>query len=232
MHIYTYTSVSLSSTHSLSYNNSTAYFKASAIHCLLLQFPVSSRYPKILQYLLTSSSSFPCPALPPRKRPGFCCLGVWVSPGPIRTGYGKSRPHRDSIPDPPAHSESVYLVTPFHRSVLDGRYLRYKTVEWIPLLHDSNTWYAVVNSIMNLQASFCLVERLFYLFHCRCRGLLFHVILPMRHTFYRTALAEWSARHRGLYLQHYTSDIRDKHSCPRRDSHSWSQQLSGRRFGP
>ena len=32
----------------------------------------------------------------------------WV-PGPVRTG-GKSRPHRDSIPDRPAHSQSLYRL--------------------------------------------------------------------------------------------------------------------------
>jgi hypothetical protein len=33
----------------------------------------------------------------------------WV-PGPVWTG-GKSRPHRDSIPDPPARSQSLYRLS-------------------------------------------------------------------------------------------------------------------------
>jgi len=34
---------------------------------------------------------------------------VWV-PGPVWTG-GKSRPHRDSIPDRPARSQSLYRLS-------------------------------------------------------------------------------------------------------------------------
>jgi hypothetical protein len=39
-------------------------------------------------------------ALPPGKRPGTHCIGVWVDPRAGLEGYGKSRPHRDSIPGP------------------------------------------------------------------------------------------------------------------------------------
>jgi hypothetical protein len=37
-------------------------------------------------------------ALPPEKRPGNHCIGVWVGPRAGLDGCGKSRPHRDSIP--------------------------------------------------------------------------------------------------------------------------------------
>ena len=36
-----------------------------------------------------------------REIPGTYCTGGWVDPGPVWTG-GKSRTHRDSIPDRPA----------------------------------------------------------------------------------------------------------------------------------
>ena len=48
-------------------------------------------------------------ALYPRERPGTHFTGGWLAPGPVRTG-GKSRPHRDSIPDRPARS-SVAIPT-------------------------------------------------------------------------------------------------------------------------
>jgi hypothetical protein len=37
-------------------------------------------------------------ALPPGKRPDTDCMGDWVKPRAGLEGYGKSRPHRDSIP--------------------------------------------------------------------------------------------------------------------------------------
>jgi hypothetical protein len=39
-------------------------------------------------------------ALPPRKRPVTHCSGGWVGLRAGLDGYGKSRPHRDSIPGP------------------------------------------------------------------------------------------------------------------------------------
>ena len=47
-------------------------------------------------------------ALPPEKRLCIHCIGGWVGPRASPDGYGKSRPHRDSIPGPPARSESLY----------------------------------------------------------------------------------------------------------------------------
>jgi len=57
-------------------------------------------------------------ALYPRERPGTHFTGGWVGP---RTG-GKSRPHRDSIPDRPARSQ------PLHR-------LSYPAHGWNQVLH-------------------------------------------------------------------------------------------------
>jgi len=39
-------------------------------------------------------------ALPPGKRPDTHCIGGWVGPRAGLDGFGKSRPHRDSIPGP------------------------------------------------------------------------------------------------------------------------------------
>jgi hypothetical protein len=41
-------------------------------------------------------------ALPPEKRPGTHCVEGWVAPGAGLEGYGRSGPHRDSIPVPPS----------------------------------------------------------------------------------------------------------------------------------
>jgi hypothetical protein len=38
--------------------------------------------------------------LPPGKRAGARFIGGWVGPGDYLDGFGKSRPHRDSIPGP------------------------------------------------------------------------------------------------------------------------------------
>ena len=40
--------------------------------------------------------------------PGTLCIGGWVGPRAGLDGCGKSRPNRDSIPDRPARSESLY----------------------------------------------------------------------------------------------------------------------------
>jgi len=49
-------------------------------------------------------------ALYPRGKPYIHFTGGWVG---LRAGLdgGKSRPHRDSIPDRPAHSHSLYRLS-------------------------------------------------------------------------------------------------------------------------
>ena len=55
-------------------------------------------------------SSTTRPHFTPRKYPvPIVQEAGWVS-GPVWTG-GKPRPHRDSIPDPPARSQSLYLLS-------------------------------------------------------------------------------------------------------------------------
>jgi len=54
----------------------------------------------------------------PRERPGTHFTGGWVGPGLVWTGR-KSRPHRDSIPDRPAPSQSLYRLSyPAHKIII------------------------------------------------------------------------------------------------------------------
>ena len=62
-------------------------------------------------------SSTPRPRFTPRKDPVPILQEVGWTPGPVWKG-GKSRPHRDSIPDRPARSQSLYqLSCPAHISI-------------------------------------------------------------------------------------------------------------------
>ena len=55
-------------------------------------------------------SSTPRPHFTPGKDPVLILQEAGWAPGPVWTG-GKSRPHRDSIPDPPARSQSLYRLS-------------------------------------------------------------------------------------------------------------------------
>ena len=55
-------------------------------------------------------SSTPRPHFTPGKDPVPILQEVGWAPGPVWTG-GKSRPHRDSIPDRPARSQSIYRLS-------------------------------------------------------------------------------------------------------------------------
>ena len=60
------------------------------------------------------SAARPDRTLPPGKDPIPILEGAGWAPGPVWTG-GKSRPHRDSIPDRPARSQSLYRpIYPAH----------------------------------------------------------------------------------------------------------------------
>jgi len=52
----------------------------------------------------------PRPHLTPGKDPVPILQEAGWAPGPVWTG-GKSRPHQDSIPDRPAHSQSLYRLS-------------------------------------------------------------------------------------------------------------------------
>ena len=55
-------------------------------------------------------SSTPRPQFTPGKNPVPILQEAGWAPGPVWTG-GKSRPHRDSIPDRPARSQSPYRLS-------------------------------------------------------------------------------------------------------------------------
>ena len=55
-------------------------------------------------------SSTPRPHFTPRKHPVPILQEAGWAPGPVWTG-GKTRPHRDSIPDCPAHTQSLYRLS-------------------------------------------------------------------------------------------------------------------------
>ena len=55
-------------------------------------------------------SSTPRPHFTPRKDPVPILQEAGWTPGPVWTG-GKSRPHRESIPDRPARSQSLYWLS-------------------------------------------------------------------------------------------------------------------------
>ena len=56
------------------------------------------------------STTRPGRTLPPGKYPVPILQEAGWAPGPVWTG-GKSRPHRDSIPDRPARSQSLYRLS-------------------------------------------------------------------------------------------------------------------------
>ena len=56
------------------------------------------------------SAARPGRTLPPGEDPVPILQEAGWAPGPVWTG-GKSRPHRDSIPDRPARSQSLYRLS-------------------------------------------------------------------------------------------------------------------------
>ena len=69
-------------------------------------------------------SSTPRPHFTPGKNPAPILQEAGWAPGPVWTG-GKSRPHRDSIPDRPARSRSLYRL-----SYLAHKYYYYVHNTW------------------------------------------------------------------------------------------------------
>jgi len=64
------------------------------------------------------SAARPGRTLPPGKDPVPTLQEAGLSPVPVWTG-GKSRPHRDSIPNRPARSQSLYRLSyPAHNVVM------------------------------------------------------------------------------------------------------------------
>jgi len=68
-------------------------------------------------------SSTPRPLFTPGKNPVPILQEVGWAPGPVWTG-GESRPHRDSIPDLPARSQSLYRLSyPAHTFMIISRWI-------------------------------------------------------------------------------------------------------------
>ena len=87
-------------------------------------------------------SSTPRPHFTPGKEPVPILQEAGWTPGPVWTG-GKSRPHRDSIPDRPARSQSLYRLSyPAHPPIA-VRYLnvRIGITETLPYKDISCTSY-------------------------------------------------------------------------------------------
>ena len=72
-------------------------------------------------------SSTPRPHFTPGKDPVPIVREAEWAPGPVWTG-GKSRPHRDSIPDRPARSQALYRLSyPAHSFIMGGRKMEEQT---------------------------------------------------------------------------------------------------------
>jgi len=93
-------------------------------------------------------SSTPRPHFTPGKDPVPILQEAGWAPGPVWTG-GKSRPHRDSIPDRPARSQSLYRLSyPAHIGVpVNSHYCSSPQ-----LLQFLETWVFLINV-------YCTIER-------------------------------------------------------------------------
>jgi len=81
-------------------------------------------------------SSTPRSHFTPGKNPVPTLQAVGWAPGPMWTG-GKSRPHRDSIPDRPARSQSLYRLSyPTHYFLLYNYLFIYLFIESV-MLHET-----------------------------------------------------------------------------------------------
>jgi len=95
-------------------------------------------------------SSTPQPHFTPGKDPVPILQEAGWAPGPVWAG-GKSRPHRYSIPDRPAHSQSLYRLSyPAHKIVQSKKL---KTKNYHALFHDVILSGAVVASLQLLLVS-------------------------------------------------------------------------------
>ena len=77
-------------------------------------------------------SSTPRPHFSPGKDPVSILQEAGWAPGPVWTG-GNSHPHRDSIPDRPAHSQSLYWLS-YPAYTLHSNYEKYWNKNLLPSL--------------------------------------------------------------------------------------------------
>ena len=92
-------------------------------------------------------SSTPRPHFSPGKDPVPILEGGEWAPGPVWTG-GKSRPHRDSNPDRPAHSQSLYRLSYPAQSCIRSRLIKL-TACMGPCYNASNTRADNVSTVTN-----------------------------------------------------------------------------------
>ena len=89
-------------------------------------------------------SSTPQPHFTPGKDPVPILQGARWAPGPVWTG-GKSRPHRDSIPDCPCRSKSLYRLNyPAHNSNVNTTP---KLCEFKPRCHRNRSLLLLTNRV-------------------------------------------------------------------------------------
>jgi len=120
----------------------------------------------------------------------------WVL-GPVWTG-GKSRPHRDSIPDPPASSQSLYRLSyPAHMTrctALEFLYLYFIWKSNAIAVKLNKTWTHVNKSTFGL---YCLLStnclEAFHSVHFPYSNCIFHV--PIKCT-YTINMSKGSRSHR------------------------------------
>ena len=103
-------------------------------------------------------------ALLPGKRPGTYVTGSLVRPRADMDGCGKSRPHRDPIPDRPFRSESLYRLRyedkrPFVKPgrlwegsiKTDLRWNGCDGMDCIHVVHNGYKWRDFVRTVMSLR---------------------------------------------------------------------------------
>ena len=97
--------------------------------------------------------STPRPHFTPGKDPVPILQEADWAPGPVWTG-GNSRPHRDSIPDRPAHNQSLYRLSyRAHNFKIYLKHVRWKIVDRIYFAVCWDRWWAFVCAGMNLVLS-------------------------------------------------------------------------------
>jgi len=113
-------------------------------------------------------SSTPRPHFTPGKDPVPILQNAGWAPGPVRRG-GKSRPHRDSIPDRPARSQSLCRLSyPAHTQNM--QYL------FFPPLQQCCTNAPLYYVIPILSVVFFVFFKLDRGLHCKCgRGCIFFI---------------------------------------------------------
>jgi len=138
------------------------------------------------------SAARPGRTLPPGKDLVPILQGAGWTPGPVWTG-GKSRPHRDSIPDRPARSQSLYglsypahsyLVTYLHFKIYCSMTAAIGVGEWSAArpgrsLPPGKTWYQFYRRVVGSQGRSGRAENLV------ATGIRSRTVQPVAQSLYR-----------------------------------------------